>query len=97
MSSCKVASLINATRWISWEVRKPSKACSTGTLASRVAAVAMAAKSPVSCTLAEQSRAQPVPRAAITSLWSPKIDRAEVAMARVATWITAAVSSPAIL
>ena len=33
----------------------------------------------------------------MTSLWSPKIDSAWVAMARAATWITAGVSSPAIL
>ena len=39
----------------------------------------------------------PVARACITSLWSPKIDRAWVAMVRAATWITAGVSSPAIL
>ena len=57
----------------------------------------MAAKSPASCTEAEQSRAQPLPRLAITSLWSPKIDSAPVARAREATWITVAVSSPAIL
>ena len=57
----------------------------------------MAAKSPASCTEAEQSRAQPLPRVAITSLWSPKIDNAPVARAREATWITVAVSSPAIL
>ena len=41
--------------------------------------------------------AQPVDRACITSEWSPKIDRAWVAMARAATWMTAGVSSPAIL
>ena len=33
----------------------------------------------------------------MTSLWSPKIDSAWVASARAATWITAGVSSPAIL
>ena len=33
----------------------------------------------------------------MTSLWSPKIDSAWVAMVRAATWITAGVSSPAIL
>ena len=33
----------------------------------------------------------------MTSLWSPKIDRACVAIVRAATWITAGVSSPAIL
>ena len=36
-------------------------------------------------------------RAAITSEWSPKIERPCVAIARAATWITAGVSSPAIL
>ena len=41
--------------------------------------------------------AQPVGRAAITSEWSPKIDRAWVATVRAATWITVGVSSPAIL
>ena len=40
---------------------------------------------------------QPVWRTAITSEWSPKIDSAWVATARAATWITAGVSSPAIL
>ena len=43
------------------------------------------------------SIAQPVVRAAITSLWSPKIDSAWVAMVRAATWMTVGVSSPAIL
>ena len=43
------------------------------------------------------SIAQPVVRACITSLWSPKIDSAWVATVRAATWITAGVSSPAIL
>ncbi len=38
-----------------------------------------------------------MPRAAITSEWSPKIERAWVASARAATWMTAGVSSPAIL
>ena len=36
-------------------------------------------------------------RAAITSEWSPKIDRAWVATVRAATWMTVGVSSPAIL
>ena len=36
-------------------------------------------------------------RACITSLWSPKIDSAWVATVRAATWMTAGVSSPAIL
>ena len=46
---------------------------------------------------AEQSIAQPVERPAITSLWSPKIDRACVATDRAATWKTVGVNSPAIL
>ena len=41
--------------------------------------------------------AQPVVRAAITSLWSPKMESACVATERAATWITAGVNSPAIL
>ena len=41
--------------------------------------------------------AQPVMRAAITSLWSPKMDSACVARVRAAMWNTAGVSSPAIL
>ena len=36
-------------------------------------------------------------RQAITSLWSPKIDRAWVATVRAVTWKTVGVSSPAIL
>ena len=36
-------------------------------------------------------------RTAITSLWSPKIDSAWVAIERAAMWKTAGVSSPAIL
>ena len=36
-------------------------------------------------------------RAAITSLWSPKIESAWAASERAATWMTAEVSSPAIL
>ncbi len=36
-------------------------------------------------------------RAAITSEWSPKMDRAWAATARAATWMTAGRSSPAIL
>ena len=50
-----------------------------------------------SCTESAESSAQPVERQAITSLWSPKIDRAWVATVRAVTWKTVAVSSPAIL
>ena len=57
----------------------------------------MAAKSAVSCTDAEQSIAQPVERAAITSLWSPKIESPCAASERAAMWKTHGVNSPAIL
>ena len=59
--------------------------------------MAISAKSCASWTSEAQSIAKPVPRAAITSLWSPKIERACVAIARAATWMTDGVSSPAIL
>ena len=81
----------------SWLVRKPSKKCTNGTRVRRVAACATRAKSCASCTLEAHSIAQPVVRAAITSEWSPKMLRAWVATVRAATWITAGVSSPAIL
>ncbi len=64
---------------------------------SSVAAWAISAISCASCTEFEASSAKPVDRTAITSLWSPKIDRAWVAIEREATWITAGVNSPAIL
>ena len=64
---------------------------------SSVAAWAISAKSWASWTDDEQRSANPVPRAAITSLWSPKIESAWVATARAATWKTVGVSSPAIL
>ena len=51
----------------------------------------------ISCALLEQSIAHPVARQAMTSSWSPKIERAWVAMARAAMWNTVEVSSPAIL
>ena len=62
-----------------------------------VAAWATRAKSCASWTDPAASIAQPVVRACMTSLWSPKIDRAWVATVRAATWMTAGVSSPAIL
>ena len=89
------ASPRGAIFWISWEVRKPSKTCRNGKRLSRLARVAIAAKSPASCTEAAQRMAQPVPRQAITSLWSPKIESPWAARARDATWITTGVSSPA--
>jgi len=68
-----------------------------GTRECSVAAWETRAKSCASWTDEEQSIAQPVIRALITSEWSPKIDRACVASVRAATWITHGVSSPAIL
>ena len=68
-----------------------------GTRARRVTAWATAAKSCASWTDAEQSMANPVWRQAMTSEWSPKIDRACVARARAVTCMTKGVSSPAIL
>ncbi len=60
----------------SWEVRKPSKKCRNGTRDSNVAAWAMSARSWASCTEEDASMPNPVERAAMTSEWSPKIDRA---------------------
>ena len=68
----------------SWLVRKPSKKCRNGTRDFSVAMLAIIAMSWASCTLAEASSAKPVVRAAITSLWSPKIDSACVASVRAA-------------
>ena len=81
----------------SCDVRKPSKKCMKGTRERSVAAVAMAAKSCASWTSEAPSIAKPVERAAMTSLWSPKIESALVAIARAATCMTNGVSSPAIL
>ena len=63
----------------------------------RVAMCAIAAMSCASWTEPEDSRAKPVARQAITSEWSPKIERAWVAMVRAATCMQKGVSSPAIL
>ena len=68
-----------------------------GTRESSVAACAMAAKSCASCTDEALSIAKPVVRHAMTSEWSPKMDKAWVAMVRAATCIVKGVSSPAIL
>ncbi len=65
--------------------------------ARRVATWAITAMSCASCTEADESIAHPVVRACMTSLWSPKIESACVATERAATWMTAGVSSPAIL
>ena len=90
-------SLIGSSFWISWEVRKPSKQCRKGRRLRRLARLAMAAQSAASCGEAEKRMAQPVPRVAITSLWSPKIDKPWAARERAATCSTAGVSSPASL
>ncbi len=82
---------------ISWEVRKPSKKWRKGTRVRRLAAWETAAKSWASWTELAHSIAKPVVRAAITSLWSPKIESAWVAMDLAATWMTVGVNSPAIL
>ena len=81
----------------SCEVRKPSKKCTNGTRVASEAAWATSARSWASCTQEEASRANPVCRTAITSAWSPKIDRPCAASDRAATCSTAGVSSPAIL
>ena len=81
----------------SCEVRNPSKKWRNGTRASSVAAWAIIAMSWASWTELAASIAQPVLRQAITSLWSPKIDRACVASVRAETWKTVGVNSPAIL
>ena len=68
-----------------------------GTRDSRVAAWATAAMSCASWTEFEASMAKPVWRQAMTSEWSPKMERAWVASARAVTCIVKGVSSPAIL
>ena len=81
----------------SWEVLKPSKKWINGTRLSSVAEWAMRAISWASCALLEQSIAKPVWRHAITSVWSPKIERPWLASARAETCITKLISSPEIL
>ena len=78
-------------------MRKPSKKCTNGTRVRSVAAWATRARSWASCTEADDSSAKPVWRTAITSWWSPNIERPCAAIDLAATWITAAVNSPAIL
>ena len=73
------SSVSRSILFTSCEVRKPSKKCRNGTRHLSVAAWAIMAMSCTSATVAEQSMAQPVCRQAITSPWSPKIDRAWVA------------------
>ena len=55
------------------------------------------AKSMASCTDPPKSMEKPVCRVAMTSEWSPKMDRAWVATVRAAIWITQGSNSPAIL
>jgi len=80
----------------SWLVRKPSKKCRKGTRLRSVEDWEISAKSWACWTLSELSMAKPVWRQAITSAWSPKIDRAWVAIVRAVTCRTKGVSSPAI-
>jgi hypothetical protein len=68
-----------------------------GTRVLSVAAWAISARSWASCTEFDASSEKPVARTAMTSLWSPKIDRPCAAIERAATCITNGVSSPAIL
>ena len=91
------ASSMASIFWISCEVRNPSKKCRKGTEALIAERCATAARSWASCTEPEASIAKPVWRQAITSWWSPKIERACDARARADTWNTAGSISPAIL
>ena len=68
-----------------------------GTFDSSVAACATIAMSCDSWTEFEQSIAKPVWRHAITSPWSPKMQREFDARERAETWNTVGASSPAIL
>jgi hypothetical protein len=56
---------------------------------------ATAARSMHSCTQEEASWAKPVWRQAMTSEWSPKMEKALVPTVRAATWITPGRSWPA--
>ena len=82
---------------ISWDVRNPSKKWQNGTRDSSVAACEIAARSCASWTEPDASIAKPTWRHAMTSEWSPKIERAWVASVRAATCMQNGVSSPAIL
>jgi hypothetical protein len=83
--------------WISCDVRKPSNTLMKGSDASTEARCATSERSMTSCTELEKSMAKPVWRVAITSWWSPKMDRAWAATARAETWNTPGSSSPEIL
>ena len=81
----------------SCEVRKPSKKCRKGT---RLQGGGLGDQRKVMRFLHGRwtsSMPKPVWRTAITSEWSPKIERAWAARERAATWKTVLVSSPAIL
>ena len=69
------------TSFNSCEVLKPSKIFRKGIFDFKVAAVAIMAMSCASCALLPNNIAKPVDLTAITSLWSPKIDKACVAKA----------------
>ncbi len=77
-------------------MRNPSKKCRKGTRPRMADRWATAAMSMHSCTLEEDSMANPVWRQAITSEWSPKMEKPEVPTVRAATWITPGRSWPAI-
>jgi hypothetical protein len=79
------ASLSRLSVLTSCEVRNPSKKCRKGTRVDSVAAWAIKAASCASCTEPDESKAKPVVRVVMTSEWSPKIDKAEVATERAAT------------
>ena len=81
----------------SWLVLKPSKKCKNGKLDLIADKWATAARFWASSTFDEASIAKPVGLAAYISLWSPKIDKALVAIVLAATWITPGNISPAIL
>ena len=69
---------------ISCDVRNPSKKWTTGKEVLRARMCAMSAKSCASCTEFEHKSIAPVCRTAITSLWSPNMERAWVATVRAA-------------
>jgi hypothetical protein len=97
MRNRRSSSVSSSILLTSCEIRNPSKKCRTGTRERNETACPMAAKSCASWTEAEAINVNPVPRQAMTSEWSPKIDNAWVATERAATCMQNALSSPAIL
>ncbi|OPZ20505.1 MAG: hypothetical protein BWZ10_00658 [candidate division BRC1 bacterium ADurb.BinA364] len=91
------SSVSSSTFCTSCDERNPSKKWTKGIRAFRVAECAIMAMSITSWTLAEEISPNPVERVLMTSLWSPKIERACAATARADTWNTVGVNSPAIL